>query len=89
MFDLEELAHAIVAAFHFPLQPLRDGDASLFVHVGDVMEVMHVVGEPPHVLRDFLLSVAVELEEFALKHTDGFKLPGDPLQVHFRRMASL
>src|SRR6266403_1943136 len=58
MHLVENLAIAIVTAFHFSQNPLWWRLAIFVVEVDDVVNVMHIHDEPTHTLRDFTLRIS-------------------------------
>ena len=54
----EELAIAVVTAFHFPEDIVGDWLAAALIDIADIMEVVHVGDEPAHLLGDFRLRLA-------------------------------
>src|SRR6266403_1612333 len=58
MHLVEDLAIAIVTAFHLPQNPLWWRLAIFMVEIDDVVHVVHVHNESSHALRDFTFRIS-------------------------------
>jgi len=56
MESVEKLAIAIITTFHLSKDVLWWRMTILMVEIDDVMNIVHVHNEPPHLLWDFALS---------------------------------
>src|SRR5215475_15403709 len=71
LIKFEELTEAIIAAFHFPKLILGNWMSEFFIHVLNVVKVMHVVHEPSHLLRNLglgLMDVVDDLNKLLSDH---------------------
>src|SRR5258706_6436191 len=56
--------------------------AHLGVHIADVVDVVHVHHEAPHLLRDFLLGVLHVLHDFGKHLLNRPHIPSDVAKIH-------
>ena len=77
----EQLAEPIIAAFHLAHDVSRAGKATFLVEEDDVVDVMHIHDEAPHLLGDFLLGVVHVEKDFAEAFADDAKVCGHLLEV--------
>src|SRR5260221_10377401 len=66
----------------------RDRVAALFVHIGNIVDIMHVHDEPPHLLGDLALGLGDVVDDLGHHLTDHLQLSGLTQQERFDGLLS-
>lgn len=78
---LDELTIAVVAPFHLTHDMWWNHLTMFFVEILDVVDIVHVHDEPPHLLGDFRFSVFDVVDNFSHHSLDRLHISGDVLEV--------
>ena len=83
MMLFEELPHPIVATFTLIEEVAWNRKAAFFIHVSDVVDVMHVGHEAPHAFWDFIFSSDHCVDGFGGEFADRLQLSRKAIELDF------